>query len=473
MQLFSTLLDIKEGWTKEEFVNFVIRWCQGSPHPQNIIPDMHWDGTFPARFGNDRLWMEIENYRNRNIVAVRYEKKDDNNAIWDSDYVMNFDTWKMGIRLDRSYQSDVVSVDPAFSTPHIITMLSDEGHLKDDGLLPVSKNPFFITKDNAGLLADIINGRSSYRFPVVYVSKTPMDKDPVNVSLLASRLKGAAHVLVQQSIQSNQSIRDACNSKNDYYGAIGVYYPTSAVPHKRFLSHDPSVYDSFQFEKVVRSVIRFANIQQMDKLYTWQGVRNELLSDRLAAQRSERIQAETDSQEKDDMLAMAYDDYDRLKAQIEELKKENDKLTQENYGLHAKLDSSESVPLIYAGEEDDLYPGEIKDLVLLCVSEELKKSHDKSRRFDVCSDILKANNYQRITEKNRNLINKEIVSYSGMNESTRSFLSKIGIRIHREGNHPVLNYYGDNRYQVVLGSTPSDHGHGGENAAKMIIRTML
>ena len=67
--------------------------------------------------------MAIDEYRNGNIVAVRYEKREADGAIWDTDYVMNFASMKMAIRLERSFTQDAVVMNRKFATPHIITLL--------------------------------------------------------------------------------------------------------------------------------------------------------------------------------------------------------------------------------------------------------------------------------------------------------------------------------------------------------------
>ena len=88
MLLFSTILDIKEAMTKDDFIRLVIEWNQGSPHANNIIPGIQWNGERNIRYGEDGLWLDIEEYRNQIIIAVSYEKKEDDGTIWDTDYVM-------------------------------------------------------------------------------------------------------------------------------------------------------------------------------------------------------------------------------------------------------------------------------------------------------------------------------------------------------------------------------------------------
>ena len=42
MLLFSTILDIDESMTKDDFIKLVIKWNQGSPHANNVIPGIQW-----------------------------------------------------------------------------------------------------------------------------------------------------------------------------------------------------------------------------------------------------------------------------------------------------------------------------------------------------------------------------------------------------------------------------------------------
>ena len=160
MLLFSTILSINDKLTKDAFIKLVIEWNQGSPHKSNVISNIDWKGERNIKFEDGNLCLEIEEYRNENIIAVRYEKKDEDGIVWDTDYVMNFSTRKMAIRLDRSYLAESISTSGNFSTPHFITLLIEHGYLEYDYDLPVSKYPIIITDDNVGRLVDVINGKT-------------------------------------------------------------------------------------------------------------------------------------------------------------------------------------------------------------------------------------------------------------------------------------------------------------------------
>ena len=81
MLLFSTILDINDTMTKDVFIRLVIEWNQGSPHVENIINGIHWSGERNIRYGEDGKWLDIEEYRNQNIIAVRYEKRENDGTI--------------------------------------------------------------------------------------------------------------------------------------------------------------------------------------------------------------------------------------------------------------------------------------------------------------------------------------------------------------------------------------------------------
>lgn len=172
MLLYSTTLHINDTLTRDGFIQLVIQWNQSSPHEDNVIPNINWNGEHNIRFGNESLWLDIEEYRNKNIIAVRFEKRVEDGAIWDTDYIMNFDSMKMTIQLDRGYTEDAQMEDLQFATPHFISMLIDGGYLTDDNGIPVLRQAISITEDNLSLITDVINGQSHYRLPIVYVTKT-------------------------------------------------------------------------------------------------------------------------------------------------------------------------------------------------------------------------------------------------------------------------------------------------------------
>lgn len=493
MLVFSTMLEITDTLTKDKFIELVIKWNQGSPHADNVISGLQWNGERNIRFEDGNLSLSIEEYRNENIIAVRFEKKDPDGVVWDTDYVMNFTTGKMGIRLDQSYLESAASVHSGFATPYFISLLVRGNYLEMDQDLQIAEKPYYLKDEEIGRIAEIVGGKR-YRLPIVYVSRTHKDELPVNVHLLAKRLKGVAHVLVQQSVSSNAQLREMCDSKNEYDGAIGVYYPGKTENHKRFLYRSYPGSEKHCLERVVNAVISFGNSKRVESLYTWQGVNHALLRDRLESQKKERAEAETARREalyevlalkaqqasvKNEAMEKAKEeanaildgfeeDMQRLQDQIEELTRTNEKLQYENQGLKVKIDSMQEQPLLYMGTENEFYPGEIKDLILDTLNDRLSDIGEKTRRYDVVQDIIQANDYQSTSKTRASEVKRLLKNYSGMTPKLEKDLEDLGFKVTHEGDHCKVIYYSDKRYIVVYGATPSDKRAGKNNGSNTV-----
>lgn len=476
MLLFSTLLEINNTMDKEKFVKLVVEWNQGSPHKENIIQNLDWNGEYNIRFGSDKLWLAIEEYRNKNIVAVRYEKTEENGVVWDTDYIMNFNEMKMAIQLDRSYLEEALDVDPKFSTPHFITLLIEHGYLKDDGKIPIDRKPIYINSENIELLTDVINEKEKYHMPVVYVSKTYYGKDPVDVRKFSNRLKGVAHVLVLQDNSLNSKIRNVCEDRNEYNGAIGIYFPNAAYRHKKFIYRGYDNVDIILSDKVIRSVIMFSNVQRIDILYTWQGVSNALLRDRLDSKGAELLQANNEKNkvvaETDELLESVDKDNEKLKKQVEDLTRANEALTYENQGLRMKMSNVDNYPILYLGEEEEFFQDEIKAILIEALEKVLPQYNSSLRRKVVLEDIIKNNRCNHKSVERSEQLKRTLKGYKKMSGSMRRTLQDMGFVITDDGKHYKLTYYGDGRFWTTLGKTPSDN-RSGINIALEIIRDMF
>lgn len=475
MLLYSTILSIKETLTKEVFLDLVIKWNLGSPHNENKITELqNWDGNRNKRYGNEWLWLDIEEYRNRNIIAVRFEKKGVDGAVWNTDYIMNFDEMRMAIMLDRSYVENAVIEDTAFSTPHFLTLLIEGGYLKDDNGLAILRDGHMITKDNLDILTKVITGEAKYKLPVVYVSKTVYNRDPVNIRWLGSKLKGVAHILVESNKSLNKQIRTACDDMNEYNGGIGIYFPNGS--HRRFFYRAYIGSDRILSEKVIRSVLQYVNGQTIPPLYTWPGVNNYLLTDRLNSQRRERQEAENAREkaenEVEEYMGAFDEDLEKYKKQIDELTRANISLQMENQGLRTKLNGAKSVPILYLGNEDEFFQGEIKEMLLDAVNEVLKGTTAKTRRADVLKDILNNNDYKNIRAEREHQVKTMFRDYKSLSGTLRQQLVDLGFSITEEGKHYRLTFFGDGRYKTTIAKSGSDWREG-KNIASVILKNMM
>lgn len=475
MLLFSTNLKVTEKLTKEKFVELIIEWNGSNPFEENIIKDLEWNGSFSFRSGTDELWLAVEEDESENIVAVRYEKRETNGVIWDTDYILNLNEGNLAIQLYRSYTQDALEVDTAFSVPYYIKLLIDKGFLENDQDLPVIYEPFYIDQENIEILADVINLNTEYYLPVVYVSRTFSNKLPIDVEKLSRRLRGAAHVLVQADIGSNEKCRALCDGKNEYNGAVGIYYP-QASRNKRLL-HNPYMENgNILMGKIIKHIILNGASQTIESKYTWDGISASLLTRKLSDSVGELKKAKAayaeNRQELDDFVAAFDEDIERHKLRNIDLQNKLAALQQENQGLKAKLSSIEQIPVLYTGKEDEFFPGEIKEIVLDAIEDACSRVHDGGRRSDILKDILKHNENPGLIHEKRESIKELLRKNERMSSRVRQTLIDAGFEILEDGKHYKLVYYGDDRYWATMSKSPGEH-RDGINLAQDIIRKIF
>lgn len=477
MLLFSTVLHISDKMTKDAFIKLVIDWNENSPHAENIVPNITWNGERNIRFGNDDLWLEIQEYRNENIIAVRYEKKDNEGMIWDTDYIMNFNEMKMTIQLDRSFYDSTLIENNRFSAPYFISLLIRNGYVIDDEDLKISEHPITVSENEIPIISNIINGKSHYELPVVYISKTIDNTDPIDTNMLAKKLKGIAHVLVEEGTFIGRKLKYQCSFKNEYYGAIGIYYPNNSSAHKKLLYREYEGYGMILLNKTINAVLRYSNSMMLESLYTWDGVSKALLNDRLNAQRQEKLKAEIDreraKQENSDLWDTFGEELSSKDDIIKKLSGENDRLHYEISQLRQKLSSLDKVPILYYGQEEDFYQDEIKEIILDIIDELLKKTYKpKTRRAHILKDILDANGYKSLSQSRKESIKNIFQGYKTLSGEKKQRLKELGFTITEDGKHYKLTYYGDARYLTTVSKTASDVREG-KNIALTIEREML
>ncbi|GHN16437.1 hypothetical protein [Lactobacillus delbrueckii] len=127
------------------------------------------------------------------------------------------------------------------------------------------------------------------------------------------------------------------------------------------------------------------------------------------SQREEREQAE---KEMEQVHSEFDDELKTLPERINRLTQKNEALREENAGLHSKFGEMDKRLALVMGDEEDLYPGEIKELVLSVLADELERGVAKhSRRSDVFSDLIEKNNYQGVYRKKKAEIQRILKNY--------------------------------------------------------------
>ena len=450
MLLFSAMLDIEDTLTKDKFIGLIIEWNQANLHIDNIIPDLVWNGERNICYGRDGLWLCIREYAAKNIIAVRYESTADDGSLWDVDFVMSFSEMRLAVQVYRKNKDNSDKYAFEFFSLHFLTLLIENRYIKKDGELPVLYEPIYIRENRIPLLAAIINGEKRFKLPVIYISKTFANRDPFSASWLSRRLKGVAHVLVEEDKELDYPLSALCGRKNEFNGNVGIYYFEPEEEHKRFKFHKRVCQSRPMLDKIIREVFRHTNSVGVDSIYTWQGVNNMMLADRLDAL-NQSADAESGA------VTLSKDEYGELLKQTQELIKRNEALEAENRVLSAKTDMSERVVLTVR-DENDFYEGEIKDAVLSSLEEVLRTLPKGSRRADLLKDVLKNSGYERLGEERKQRLEQLTENFDGVTEPLLKELKELGFEIKKEGRRYKLTYFADERYCASLSGSPNGKG---------------
>lgn len=476
MQLFSTILNLKPSLTKEMFMDLVKEWNDTQMFEENRIADLEYHGEKDMTWGDSRLWLCVREYTAENILAIRYEKHEEDGTVWDTDYVMNFHTSSLSIRLERSYQENALRVDARFSTPYFIALLIRKGWLVKDDVLEISDQPYELNDELIPLLSAVVKRESSFSLPVVYISRTYYDEDPVDLHKLSRQLRGIAHVLAEKSVFDNEKIRKACDDRNAYYGAADLFFPNRALDPIRFFYHAEKGEDLTLREKIIRKVNEYSGSILLKPLETWNGINHAVVLERMSEQTILLNEAERSRQaaehEVEDVYSAFSEDLEKLKKQVEELSVQASLMEYENQKLREKLRQSEDLPVLLSGKEEEFFSGEIREMVLDILNEKLANLPAESRRAHVVKDLIEKNEYQEVHKERAQKVKTMFKDYKSMSSVMSQSLADIGFSVSEEGKHYRLCYYGDPRYKTTIAKSGSDYREG-RNIAALIIRQFM
>lgn len=414
MQIYSAIFPVKESLSQDDLINLVIEWNQGSPH--NKISNLNWDGKKRnIKFEDGNLSLAIEEIRTYNTIAIRFHQFDENNIIWNTDIVVNFNTHIFSIKIDRETTADTIGFIPQFKTPILVNMLLDRDFIGMDNDLEISAKEIPIKKDNYKVIENIICRNTVYSMPVIYVTKS-WGRYPLRVHTLAYRLRGVAHVLIEEDADVCKFLKDSCRGMNSHHGSIGIYYPGSSAPYKIITPRRYEGQEETLIDRIVNMVCRYMNQQARDKMMTWEGVQNELLKLRYVSATEKKAKAENEVSEVYENFS---DELEEKERTIEELNNRVMALQAENQGLRAKYEQVSEIPLIYYGEEDELYEGEIKDHILETLQKQMQQVKKGTRKEIILQDILESNELTGALEEKRAEIKRILKGYTKVGDSLK------------------------------------------------------
>lgn len=467
MITFSTEFPLDPKNKAEDVLRLACEWLAGSPHtslPDDAFDALPTDDAREVRAGNETAVFAVVSGSDSTIAGLQYRRLE-TELEWVTSIVARRDDKETLFSLQVSCEALGTAVRlPAPKKPYFIKQALASLGGGSDGEIPVGDRPFVLGEEDIPVAAALIKGEAKNRLPIVYVSVDFRDQLAVDPSELAAFVSGLAHVVVEPSRSFSAALRSVVDGRNVYGGTLGVYWPQSSARRTYYL--DRYGRDPRALQRAISDDLRVALAnRRLSGTCTWFH-----LQEQLSKQRVERLR-KSGSASVEDFVA-AFDD--EIKAKDQRLADADEEIKRLNADLRRASASagSSSAGLLKLGKEHDLWPGEIRDLVVSVLSDSLRNLKDGSRKQHLVLDLLEANPEGTSAPSMEAEIKASLKAYRSMDAKTRSTLVGLGFSISEDGKHYKATFRGDSRYMFTLPKTSSDH-RAGKNVASDITSTLF
>lgn len=457
MLSFATDFPVAFGATGSDFMEVVQRWISGSPHTVLTADDLAILNS-PGRASVENGLAKLDSLRFRDATeesaAVRYVVQD---GVLQWMTLATFskranDTW-VSVRTLCESQHAAATLPPGKKPLLVKQLLERLGSGDDNGL--VLGKPISLTNADMPLAVDLIAGRAGNRLPIVYVSAPSSGKHFVRISNLDYKLAGMAHLVIEPSRSFSWRLRDQVNSENVYGGTVGIYWPDSGGRRSQFRRANYS--STSEMEAAIEEEVRAALVNRRPlNRCTFSFIDSAISRSELEHYKKEGDKGfdayaahfDVELQAMEESLESAEREIARLKAEIRE---------------HERVRAIQGGVSFSSGQENDLYAGEILDVVLAAVHAEVARTVEGSRRRHILEAVSASNRVVGGAARSRERIKELLRDYRSLDKKNQSALEEMGFVVEK-GNHPRLVFQGDERYAFVLPGTGGDW-RGGLNAA--------
>lgn len=467
MITYSTQFPVSELYTKDIFVNMVIRWNQGSKYDK--FESLIWDGqSYQLCWQEGGKRLAVHDFEELGVIASRL-KKEDEHGLWRTDFVLNYGKRYLTVRVTQDTTEFTTDFYPSYYPPFFVKKVIYEGYAGEDHGIPVANAPFAIGNRNIQFLKNIVAGEGDVSLPVVAVTRTSEGRMPLELGDLAFRLQGVAHVL-EESEPNLFSQLTFCEEDDKKPGKIYLIFPNRNRRIKMMnLSGERAENPDLIITRIINEIYGYTNQVLRLDVDTWEGLQTENLHRQNAALLSGQKAME---EENEQLYEVFGEQLKKTEKNNEDLNKQVQQLLVENQALRMKLASLDKVPALYLGEERDFYTGEIREIILEILSEYQRNYLADTRRDHIIRDLIENNEYEQLPAKRREQIKKILKGYRTLTGSLKNALEEMGFEISDDGKHYKWAYYGDHRYVATVAKTSSD-GRAGMNIASAIDNLML
>ena len=456
MDLFTTKIKLVDNASWEAIWDIINTWLTNSPHYGIKSIDYSGEETFHQEFDNKEIKIVNCDVSSDKIFALRFVNPENNN-IWTTDCIYSETTLEKRVSITLSCTSnDYSRILPRIHKPYIIKNIVESGLCYTDGNIPISDAPIYLKETDLDLCAKIMSGTISTPLPVIYLSIDSYNpqKYSADEKVLAIKLSGIAHILVEPNKKFSRELQEQTNSQNPYNGYVGIYFSNST--YKEILSLESfyvrGVLDRTKMSNAIRATVQQALLNRDNSSdYTWSSIQVALHRKKYESESENAIKAK---RECDDFIEAFDADINARDDKILGLQRQLDAKNGIIESLKAKNDIQHSISFKTDGI-CEFYNGELNDFILHLLSS-VNKSFKQSmteRQQELLTAFLNNNKEIGTGKVLLNDIEKALKEKSL--PTRRSMLSKCGFYV-KKGSHDKV-YFHNPKYPFTLANSPSEH----------------
>ena len=463
MLIYSIELPLPSGLEVKQILELACKWIYGSKH--NKLKK----GNFEDIWNHSDLVAEAEGEKvefgytdaidsSLSIGGIKFTRNDKNGLQWVTTIVSSQNPTQHLVSVQLSCELLNASVKlPKAKKPHFVKQLLKTYGGGMDGEIPVSDKVIELENGEESIAAALIQGSGNNILPIVYISHNfDATRYIIEPEKLAKELSGLAHIVAEPSQQFSINLKKLTESKNVYGGNIGVYWSKGNERKSYYLSETINSPEALK-NKILDDIIRSLVNKRQTTACSWLHLQENLSKQRLYALKKNY----TETVNQDDNVQAYIDAFDtelKIKERhLEEANKEILRLEAEVRKLSA-LQFSHSNGILNSGDEQDLYPFEVRSFVLNALKNQLERgATENSRQSDILHDLIKANQLKDdFRLKKREELKRIFNDYTSMTPLILNTLKGMGFTHSEDGKHHRFLFAGDDRYSGTTSKTSSD-----------------
>lgn len=467
MLLYRSQFPIRETCSPQEIFEVAKYWICNSPHYKIKEKIELLDLNAPENhieFGNESLTtINFSDEKSISYVGIDFIVHENEGLNWNTKVVGKKDLDCFWASIEVYCESTIPGiVIPMIKPPIIVKNYIERLGGGMDGFFQVLSTPYNLRDSDISDAASIMNGKSSNRIPVVYLSCKFDSKLPINPTILAKKLCGTAHVFVEPNRSFSQRLKIETHSQNVYGGAVGIYWPDGIGKEVLFQDCDHNEFINKIIATCQRALLGY-KLPKGLSFYELEGFLNAKKIEEIKKSGNRNLDQYIETFDKEICLQ---------KNTIKDLESENANLKKQLY-RQTQSRPVANVGLINIDEIQELFPYELYDTIVDAINLRAQSTVIGNRDRDVLLKILQMNPKKGSGIKFKQKIVDAFKGKKELDREMRSQLERLGFSISEDGPHYKVELIQDNTYSWAIPKTPSDIRSMENNLHKFLKKILI